>query len=261
MKSRALLVVLVVIQLGVVALAIGRVRENPPVIGEAKNVELSGTVIASPSGTLESGLALARDRALNWDSSAQLMLVSEQIDWPFEMPPAGAGAMAPGGWLSYVFASDSGRALSIELERLTGNVQRAVETTWVDGKAGVGLPLAETLVSSEAAVIAVEETVGRTFRGQCPTVRNRTIVTLSLGGVLLPSSTPEAGGTPVSEASGTPMAGGGLPALRSGLVWLVTYADQGAGDTVALKASVDATTGEIIRIDNDLDRGTTPCGL
>lgn len=252
---RLLVVILVAIQVGLLLLAASRMWQDPPLPDDPAAAQLSGNVSPNTAGTLESGLPSAREHALEWDADAELVLVSEQVDWPLEPVAAGAPGIAPGGWLTYIFANGSGEALSVELDRFTGNVTRTVETVWPD-QSDV-LLLYHLAVGSDEAVTAAEEIAGREFRSQCPAVRHRTVVTLTqptspASPVSMPA-TPLAGGTP-----GSPRA---TPESRSSLDWLITYADDGATDAVALILAVDTVSGEVVRIQNDLDSGGTPCGM
>ncbi|MGI8643000.1 MAG: hypothetical protein ACR2LS_02655 [Thermomicrobiales bacterium] len=247
---RVVIVLLLAVQIGLIALAASHVWANPPLPANPADMTLAGSIVPDSAGTLESGLRLARDRALGWDADAELVLVSEQIDWPFEPPAPGAVSIPPGGWLTYVFANDSGDALSLELQRLTGTISRAVETIWPDRNAAAILPLGDLPISSDTAILTVEELSGRDFRAQCPASRYLSFVTL----IRAPAeATPVAAATPISGPPASPAA--------SDWTWLVTYADRGADDDIALIAAVDANTGDVIRVENDLDSGATPCGL
>ncbi|HEU5434332.1 MAG TPA: hypothetical protein VFU81_21850, partial [Thermomicrobiales bacterium] len=53
----------------------------------------------SRPATLESALATAARQAQTWRPGARLMLASEQVDWPWQVPP-GSATIVPGtGWL------------------------------------------------------------------------------------------------------------------------------------------------------------------
>lgn len=255
---RLIIWALVALQLVLVGLALDRIRSDPPWVNDQVDIPLSSGTPTSTSGTLESGLPLARQEAAAWDSSAKLVLVTEQVDWPLDPAPEGNASVAPGGWLTYVFAADSGRALSLELERLTGEVVRASEASWPNHAANSVLPLGQLPVTSDQAIVTVEAAIGREFRAQCPALRSRTILTLTTPKAPSDTSSPGPEGTPEGHLSSTPLA---TPRPPGDLVWLVTYADQGANDSVAFIASVDAETGQLVRAESDLDDGQTPCGM
>lgn len=252
---RLLVVILLAIQLGLFVLAANRIWQDPPLPVDPAVAPLSRSVPPNSAGTLESGLPSAREHALTWDAEAELVLVTEQVDWPLELPVASAPGMPPGGWLTYIFANGSGQALSIELDRFTGNVTRTVETVWPE-QSDV-LLLYHLAVGSDQAVIAAEEIAGREFRSECPAFRHRTVVTLTEA--RSPASPVSLPATPF--ASGTPISSEATPVPRSRLDWLITYADNGATDSVALIVAVDTISGEVVRIENELDSGGTPCGM
>ena len=254
--SRLLPAIFLAVQVLLVVYVMERVWDDSGVIGDTVDLSLTGGVAPSSLGTLQSGIPLARDRAVAWDPRAKLVLVTQQIDWPFDPPPPGPTSVPPGGWLTYVFTNDAGRALSVEIERYRGNVTRFNETTWPEAPDERSLPIYQLPIPSEAAVIAVEEAAGREFRALCPALRSRSVVTLTKAGA--ENGDAPNGATP--EARGTPHAAQGLLPGTAEFTWMVTYADLGANDSVALIASVDATTGDVLTVADDLEPGATPCG-
>ncbi len=276
MFRRLIVLLLLLIQVGLVTAGVRLAWESRSSIGEDSGSVRIEDAAGIPNASLESGLALAQDGALSSSSDARLILVSQQVDWPPDAPIADEPWVAPGGWITYVFMlgghAPSDAALSVEIERLSGTIVGTEELTWEEGSERPALPLGRLPVSSDEAIMAVEEAGGTAFRAECPAVRAQTIVTLNLDSTVDASasepSTPIAASTPMSQSSGTPVSGSsGTPpveAPREGLmgtaIWVVTYADRGANDNVALIATVDAVTGEVLMFETDLSPDADPCG-
>ncbi|HEV2109401.1 MAG TPA: hypothetical protein VGR16_14160 [Thermomicrobiales bacterium] len=276
MFRRLIVLSLLIIQVGLVAAGARLAWESRSSLGEDAGLALVENLAWTPNASLESGLALAQEAARRSSAGARLVLVSQQVDWPPDPPVAGEPGVAPGGWLTYVFALDgntrSDAALSLEIERLSGTIVRTEELTWEEGSERPTLPLGRLPISSDEAILAVEEAGGTAFRAECPAARGQTIITLNLNSAAdastVEAASPIAVGTPVSQSPGTPVSGSsgtqpaGVP--REGLMgtatWVVTYADRGANDNVALIATVDAVTGEVLAIETDLAPDADPCG-
>lgn len=276
MFRRLIVLLLLLIQVSLIAAGARLAWESRSSIGEGSGLARIENVAGTPNASLESGLALAQEVARGSSFGARLVLVSQRVDWPVDAPVAGEPWVATGGWITYVFTLDgnapSGESLSLEIERLSGTIVRTEELTWEEGSERPTLPLGRLPISSDEAIMAVEEAGGTAFRAECPAVRGQTIITLNLDSTVATSASepasPIAVGTPVSQLPGTPVSGfSGTPPAevpRQGLMgtatWVVTYVDRGANDNVALIATVDAVTGEVLTFETDLSPDADPCG-
>lgn len=176
--------------------------------------------------TLESGFAVASAQAARWDADAALAAVTAYIYWPTS-PVASTATAVPGdGWMVYVFAAGR-RALSIYVNRNTGNVVTQSVAVWQEGLAR-RVDLAAYAVGSDIAVQIAEIVMGNAYRAGCPTHRYLTQVTASLG-----------------------TTGDGAP----GAQWVVTYADLRTLDRTDLLLRVDAVRGSVVASDD----GSGPC--
>lgn len=267
MYRRLTLVILLLLQLILVAAGARRAWEHEPVLGGDEGVVDVRSSDAGMLRSLEDGLAPAREVALKVDPDVRLVLVTQQVDWPLDPPAPGSPEVAPGGWLTYVFShhgdSGAGSALSLDIDRLSGSIARAVEVSWEEGAERPTLPLGELPVESVDAMLAVEAAGGTAFRAECPALRAQTIITLNLsmhGATSADAAaSPAAVGTPISNAPGTPAPRAGDGSQRTA-IWVVTYADRGARDNVALIGVVDAVTGAVLSLEPDFSTGVTPCG-
>jgi hypothetical protein len=183
--------------------------------------------------TVESGLVAAEARAKVWRPNAELMAVSMQVDWPLAVDPNAPTDVAPGGWITYTFATsaddraatptiDVDATLSLLYERRSGALMSVEDVPW-SGSTTVtpftGLPYP---VSSSTAVTALELKQGRDWRTACPDVRH------------------------VSHVS--------LARNDAGIWWVVSYGDTRTG-VAALQGRVNVQSGQLEDI---LDR-SKPC--
>jgi hypothetical protein len=183
--------------------------------------------------TIESGLAAAGARAKVWRQNAELMAVSMQVDWPLAVDPNAPTALAPGGWITYTFATsagdpagtptiDVGATLSLLYERRSGALMDVEDVLW-PGSTTItpftGMPYP---VSSSTAVTALELKQGRDWRAACADVRH------------------------VSHVS--------LARDSAGIWWVVSYGDTRTG-VAALQGRVNVQSGQL---EDVIDR-SKPC--
>jgi hypothetical protein len=268
MLRKLTLAALLLLQLTLIAVGARMAWESEPVLDGNDGVVDVDPARAGMLTSLEEGFEIANEEALEVNPTARLVLVTQQVDWPLDPPPPQVEVVAPGGWLTFVFSyapdSEPGSALSLEIDRLNGSTMRAVDVSWEEGTERRTLPLGQLAVESNDAILAVEEAGGTAFRAECPERRAQTIVTLNLSMddmtlARMHAASPVAVGTPVSDGSATPTAGSGVGS-RGTAVWVVTYSDRGANDNVALVATVDAVTGDVLSLEHDFSPGAAPCG-
>ncbi len=177
--------------------------------------------VAAAPATLESGLPLALARAQTWNSGAQLVAASGQVDWPNDVP-VGAPAGVPGeGWLTYVFAVPDPDHPQAALPTYTVRMER-YRSAIVDEQAlvpGIPMPPAVPLlgaypISSTQALLLAEERGGTDYRRVCPV--QRSLIRISLDTT--------------------------APAAHH---WMVTYRDDRFPDRNAMLVRIDAKTGEV----------------
>jgi hypothetical protein len=181
--------------------------------------------------TIESGYIDARMQAQGWDRSAVLFAVAMQVDWPLSVDPAAETSVAPGGWISFTFArpDTDGRdtiireTLSLFYERTSGMLINARVVHWPESPVFLPLDPATLAIQSQTALMAIELKIGKEWRGECPSDRHLSRLSLTAEG--------------------------------GQLNWVITYYDQRSSQ-VALIARIDAESGDILSIDNHSE----PCG-
>jgi hypothetical protein len=183
----------------------------------------------SRPATLESALATAERQARAWQPDARLMLASEQVDWPWEVPP-GPTTIVPGtGWIDYVFIAPwqaPGRGpgaatLSLTVERLSAQIVAQSVQPW---ETAPPMPSAEPLptITSDQAVLAAERAGGTDYRRVCPDQRHMSRISL------------------VDASSAWPRH------------WLVTYQDTHEPDLNGMLVRIDAATGAVLATTQDV---------
>ncbi len=171
--------------------------------------------------TLESGLSLALARAQTWNSGAQLVAASGQVDWPGDVPAPAPQELPGGGWLTYVFAVPDADHPQEPLPTYTIKVERLAAAI-VDEQPlvpGIPMPPAAPLlggypISSTEAFLLAEERGGTEYRRVCPLQRHLTRISLDTTD----------------------------PAAHR---WTVTYRDDRFPDRHAMLVRIDANTGEV----------------
>ena len=234
--SRPLVAALLGVQVALAAIGVAVWRWGPdsaPPVPPFPTDQLAAG--AGGPWTLESGYAVAMERALAWREGARLLSASAQIDWPWDPPAPGPARTVPGtGWLTYVFVApwkprggrEEAASLAVVVERLTGAVVVQDSLGWEEAPA-LASPTASPAVGSTEAVLAAESAWGTDFRRACPVQRHLTRVSLVTGTALPPH-------------------------------WLVTYQHERpneAPETHALTVRVDAATGTVL----DVGGEAPPC--
>jgi hypothetical protein len=183
----------------------------------------------SRPATLESALAIAERQARVWRPDARLMLASEQVDWPWDVPP-GPATIVPGtGWINFVFIAPwqaPGRgpgaaSLSLTLERLSSQIVNQSVQPWETAPA---MPKDEPppAVDSTRAMLAAEQAGGTDYRRACPDQRHLARISL------------------VDASSAWPRH------------WLVTYQDTSEPALNGMTVRVDAATGAVLATTQDV---------
>jgi hypothetical protein len=187
----------------------------------------------SRPATLESALATAERQALAWRPNARLMAASEQVDWPWDVPP-GPATIVPGtGWIDFVFVAPwqaPGRGpgaatLSLTIERLSAQIVAQSAQPW---ETAPTLPKAEPppAIDSNQAMLAAERAGGTDYRRACPDQRH--MARLSL----------------VDASAAWPRH------------WLVTYQDTHEPALNGMLVRIDAATGAVLAT----ERPVPACG-
>lgn len=250
---RMRVVLAAVIVLAMVALGIANlVRIERSADGEV--LPTSAVVPNQPDGalTMEAAYPTALARASEWSDQPVLIFASLQTDWPLDEQPAGPPEFAPGGWVRFAFTDGSERGaglLSIVIERYSGEILTAGSQPWRRFEVE-SLPVGQTAITSEQAVLIAEQEYGQAFRRQCPIERHEADVTLLGGPGVMGSDGPFAtpnGVSGIEPATPVPLATpvATLAPVGTPATWLVTYRQSTRPGANSLEMEIDATTGQI----------------
>lgn len=221
--SNHLLVSLLVLQIVVGTIAVGRARGIWSDDRPADSFAMLAPAAIRPT-SIESAVLIGRDVARRWSDDSVLMTASLQVDWPWEVP-VGERDVAPGGWVFLTFRTSGGQTgetLSLVVERLSGRVVSTEEVAW-DTPPTTEVRVESDFSTSLDAVAVVEQRIGRAYRQACPERRHLTRVSL------------------VSQTG---------PDDVVGHRWLVTYDDTQEPNRNTLSVIVDAITGRIVEVDD-----------
>ena len=135
--------------------------------------------------TLEGSYHLALARAMEFAAGSRLVGVAQQVEGPRELGISASNALPPGGWLSYVFAGETGgrtATFTVVIERANGTIITESVLPWTADPPAEEVTLQAYTVGSTFALRAAEGVAGLQFRRACPANRQLTRLTLSQEG-------------------------------------------------------------------------------
>lgn len=228
MGRRRLMWGLVALQVAVALVGIGVwwaiAASDPPAPVPPGSGSGSDSGIVGPVG-LETGAAVAWERARAWSEGAELLSATMQVDWPWDAPPSEVGEVPATGWLTFVFVAtwdpglgrrEEAASLTVLIDRLGGRVVGQTTSGWEEAPTLAPPPATPTVGSLEAALVA-EEVGGTAFRARCPERRHSSRLSL------VPAGTED------------------LPEH-----WVVTYEDDAQPARQGLLIRIDAASGGVV---------------
>ncbi|HET7092231.1 MAG TPA: hypothetical protein VFI22_02105 [Thermomicrobiales bacterium] len=209
----------VVVALAVAGLVVWRLLPDAP---PAPPLPPPDPSVSRPA-SLESALPTAERQARAWRPDARVLLASEQVDWPWDVPP-GETTIVPGtGWIDYVLIAPwqaPGRGpgaatLSLTIERLSAQIVAQSVQPW---ETAPPLPAAAPApaIASDQAILAAERAGGTDYRRACPDQRHMSRISLVAASPAWPRH------------------------------WLVTYQDTHEPELNGMLVRIDAATGAVL---------------